>query len=467
MHSMNNGGSAHHHPMFKYEAVSPVICSKLDLEEQKMRESRLNGSYVSDDSDSEDVTVQDERRRERLLLIANGPPCAIEKSPRKLKFLKHFGLTTNEIRSEIDHERKRKRRKIYRERSVSPVIVEDNERQTSPLRIPHHISQDSLNREKDYQFKAYFLYPLGLEAVTAERRREMEIIRHACEREKQRRLKLKPEPKPPKANSTDLNGHTPSQKALPSATSSGGGVKRKHSEMENSSPTGSSSEPTSRISLGQLQERHPATQVPSQHGAAPPTTAQSARPLAENRAIIFPQDSRDPKRRISKEFAQEFHESVLQTTRQQQEIARHQGRPDEVRYHIGDRSQSGPRTKIVKEEPLALSSDGQSGSDVPPDTVPRARPSSSANNTPPLRWPGIEAIMEAYQQHLQEHREEKNVLQDQCKHLKSKNIELNKLAEHLSARMSELLASKSRADDERATHQSAIDGLKRCLKFLR
>lgn len=99
MHSMNNGGSAHHHPMFKYEAVSPVICSKLDLEEQKMRESRLNGSYVSDDSDSEDVTVQDERRRERLLLIANGPPCAIEKSPRKLKFLKHFGLTTNEIRS--------------------------------------------------------------------------------------------------------------------------------------------------------------------------------------------------------------------------------------------------------------------------------------------------------------------------------------------------------------------------------
>lgn len=106
------------------------------------------------------------------------------------------------------------------------------------------------------------------------------------------------------------------------ATSSGGGVKRKHSEMENSSPTGSSSEPTSRISLGQLQERHPATQVPSQHGAAPPTTAQSARPLAENRAIIFPQDSRDPKRRISKEFAQEFHESVLQTTRQQQEIAR-------------------------------------------------------------------------------------------------------------------------------------------------
>lgn len=72
-----------------------------------------------------------------------------------------------------------------------------------------------------------------------------------------------------------------------------------------------------------------------------------------------------------------------------------------MRYHIGDRSQSGPRTKIVKEEPLALSSDGQSGSDVPPDTVPRARPSSSANNTPPLRWPGIEAIMEAYQQHLQ------------------------------------------------------------------
>lgn len=37
---------------------------------------------------------------------------------------------------------------------------------------------------------------------------------------------------------------------------------------------------------------------------------------------------------------------------------------------------------------------------------------------------------------ITEHREEKNVLQDQCKHLKSKNIELNKLAEHLSARMS-------------------------------
>ena len=74
--------------------------------------------------------------------------------------------------SEIDFMRRCKRRKIYRERSLSPVELEESpERSPSPLHIPTHIHPDSLNREKDYKYKACFLYSLNLEAVTPERRR--------------------------------------------------------------------------------------------------------------------------------------------------------------------------------------------------------------------------------------------------------------------------------------------------------
>ena len=82
--------------IFKYEAISPVLSSKLDIEERRIRESRLNGTYHSDESD-EDLGLE-ESNIQRLLLISSGPACELDKSPSKLKFLRHFGLTTRSHR---------------------------------------------------------------------------------------------------------------------------------------------------------------------------------------------------------------------------------------------------------------------------------------------------------------------------------------------------------------------------------
>ncbi len=85
-----------------YFQFDPPVLSKLDLEEQRMREARINGSYHSDEESTsesgDDPTVSDERKKQRLLLISSGPPCKLDRSPKKLKYLNQFGLTTKQQR---------------------------------------------------------------------------------------------------------------------------------------------------------------------------------------------------------------------------------------------------------------------------------------------------------------------------------------------------------------------------------
>ncbi len=82
---------------FRFDA--PVL-SKLDLEEKKVREARMNGMYKSDESSSEsdDEVAKEEKKMEKLLVISSGPPCKLDKSPKKLKYMQQFGLTTKEQR---------------------------------------------------------------------------------------------------------------------------------------------------------------------------------------------------------------------------------------------------------------------------------------------------------------------------------------------------------------------------------
>ena len=127
----------------------------------------------------------------------------------------------------------------------------------------------------------------------------------------------------------------------PSPTS----IKRKHNEIEggqqsSTHPTGApkASIDSRHISLSQLQERHlsaakPTTQAPHPlHHSSPSstslpfpntnsTTTQSQGGAVDGgRAVIFPESrgQEEPQHRISRDFAQEFHQSVLQTTRQQE-----------------------------------------------------------------------------------------------------------------------------------------------------
>ena len=93
-------------------------------------------------------------------------------------------------------------------------------------------------------------------------------------------------------------------------------MKRKYSEMESGYLRPHRPEPK-RITLGQLHERH----LQAEHSSRP-SLSQSTHPphqhiaplhtSADSRAVIYP-ESHDAKLR-SREFAQEFHNEVLQAT---------------------------------------------------------------------------------------------------------------------------------------------------------
>ena len=99
------------------------------------------------------------------------------------------------------------------------------------------------------------------------------------------------------------------------------GVKRKLHELENGGPPLQRPEPK-RISLSQLRERHLARNQhtnPDAAFAGPASSSSSSSCHSDNRAVIFPENMEAKQRAISREFAQEFHESVLLSTRQKQE----------------------------------------------------------------------------------------------------------------------------------------------------
>ena len=75
------------------------IVSKLDVEERKMRESRLNGTYCSDsEEDEEIVAAMEMERKQQLTIIITGPPIPLDTSRNKLRYLKSMGLTTHSRR---------------------------------------------------------------------------------------------------------------------------------------------------------------------------------------------------------------------------------------------------------------------------------------------------------------------------------------------------------------------------------
>ncbi|ELU03232.1 hypothetical protein CAPTEDRAFT_227025 [Capitella teleta] len=115
----------------------------------------------------------------------------------------------------------------------------------------------------------------------------------------------------------------------------------------------------------------------------------------------------------SREFSREFHASVLQVTQQQQ---------------------------LKADEDATASS---------------------------FKWPGIEALLEAYQRHSQEQGLEQHVLKEQCANLKSHQRQLNHTAEQLSSRISELIQHKQKLEGDRQRTQTSLDALKRPLRAVR
>ena len=75
---------------------------------------------------------------------------------------------------DVEYERQCKRRRLYREPSISPVQLAEGEggeekADTHPG-LTTHINSDDLIRGPDYKSKCRFLHSLALEAVPVEKR---------------------------------------------------------------------------------------------------------------------------------------------------------------------------------------------------------------------------------------------------------------------------------------------------------
>ncbi|XP_023217672.1 uncharacterized protein LOC111620060 [Centruroides sculpturatus] len=81
----------------------PRVISKLDLEEEKIRKARLNGTYNSDESESDSEEENDLNRLNSMLIITKGPPLKLDTSAEKMKFLNMFGLITNRRKKAVNN----------------------------------------------------------------------------------------------------------------------------------------------------------------------------------------------------------------------------------------------------------------------------------------------------------------------------------------------------------------------------
>ncbi|XP_071447822.1 proline-rich protein 36-like [Hetaerina americana] len=136
------------------------------------------------------------------VVLTKGPPAQLDASPRKLAFLKIFGLTTLKKRDDLELAKCERRFARHWERvggcpppttsTTPPTTAEPgktNEREASAgSLLPYPpATPDSLLRTADYSARVRFLTSLELESVPRSKREDMELIWQAIVEERIRR----------------------------------------------------------------------------------------------------------------------------------------------------------------------------------------------------------------------------------------------------------------------------------------
>ncbi|XP_060080641.1 genetic suppressor element 1-like isoform X2 [Ylistrum balloti] len=365
-----------------------------------MEERKLREQRLRSDynSDDSDVESEDEEiKRQRLLFIRSGPPIPLDTSKPKIKFLNQLGLTSHRVKRDLEHQKQRKRRRSLRERSISPVLLADGE-STEDSAPSLSLSQD-LNSDALCQEQDY------------------------------------PE-KCSFLSSMKLSTISPDKKK---------GVKRKSSE---SSAEGSIGSKMLLLDKDGGKTKPNSSLMPSNSFNSTDKTA-----------ILFP--NKNKKKMLSREFAQEFHESVLQTTRQKElnnRIGMAPNRPTDMKMFSG-KGELPSVSRLASNSgssKAGSSAGGSAGCRTDHDT-----------NGGVQRWPGIDSLLEAYQHHSEEQKLERGILMERCHHLQTDNQDLNRTAESLSKRMAELIEQKRQASNARNKLQESIDSLKKCTRDIR
>ncbi|KAM9373981.1 LOW QUALITY PROTEIN: genetic suppressor element 1-like [Phaethornis superciliosus] len=480
-------------PMYIYDEFVQQhrrLVSKLDLEERRRREAREKGYFYDlddscDDSDEEEV-------RAHLRCVAEQPPLKLDTSSEKLEFLQLFGLTTQQQKEELLSQKRRKRRRMLRERSPSPPPPQNKRRTPSPrLPLSTRYSPDEMNNSPNFEEKKRFLTIFNLTHISTEKRK----VSPAADKEKLvemlQAMKQKPTPAAVvvKSSPRDSPSGPPTELPVPPLL------------LDPDKPLGISvPEPQKAGELGRLEQLRPQelprgkepgsipVEKPRLSDGHPGKKALSI--LGYVRGPLPPKDipvplshSMNGKSKpwepfIAEEFAQQFHESVLQST--QKALQKHKGGTLEqnhkldasIHYNIPELQ---PPSRLPAPPPQnGTNSEGL----LPPRGMPPLPRDSASEEEeeeeeeeegeeeeeyPRPKWQGIEAIFEAYQEHIEEQNLERQVLQTQCRRLEAQHYSLSLTAEQLSHSMAELRNQKQKMVSERERLQAELDHLRKCL----
>lgn len=75
-------------------SLSPVLVSRLDKKEERLRTARANGTYNSESEGETDSEAEEDKKRERLTIFKRALPDELEVSPSKVMLLHALGLST-------------------------------------------------------------------------------------------------------------------------------------------------------------------------------------------------------------------------------------------------------------------------------------------------------------------------------------------------------------------------------------
>ncbi|XP_063103835.1 genetic suppressor element 1 isoform X4 [Cavia porcellus] len=442
-------------PAYIYDEVLQQrrrLVSKLDLEERRRREAQEKGYYYDlddsyDESDEEEV-------RAHLRCVAEQPPLKLDTSSEKLEFLQLFGLTTQQQKEELVAQKRRKRRRMLKERSPSPPAVQSKRQAPSPrLALSTRYSPDDMNNSPNFEEKRRFLTIFNLTHISAEKRKDAATQPASLETEKPIGIAASLSDVPKAMETGRLDPLRPRELSRAQEPAPSSGEKARLSEA-----------PGSKKSLSMLH---------SIRGSAPKDT-----PVPLSHSINGKSKPWEPF--VAEEFAHQFHESVLQST--QKALQKHKGSvamlsaeqnhkvDASVHYNIPE-LQSSSRVPLPQhngqQEPLA----GRKGpltqevdQDSEEDDEEEEEDSGEEEDEVPRRkWQGIEAIFEAYQEHVEEQNLERQVLQTQCRRLEAQHYSLSLTAEQLSHSMAELRSQKQKIVSERERLQAELDHLRKCL----
>ncbi|XP_039503729.1 genetic suppressor element 1-like [Pimephales promelas] len=428
------------------------LLSKLDLEEKKRREAREKGYYYEfddsyDESDEEEVRVH-------LRRVAQQPPLKLDASTEKTEFLGLFGLTTLSKRDELLEMKRRKRRRMMQERMPSPSAVQSKRKTPSPP-LTTRFTPEEMDRTAELDDKKHFLSMFHLNHVSVDERRKNKKIEDLLEAIKQKTVTLNTLRY---ASDTPLSSPTASVSAVSHLNQS---VSNAHPEPLNHSPQ--HPPPQDPPPLAPLQ---PKTSSPSRRGPSLQASArQTLRPKELNGVKL-----QDWERRNSEDFAQHFHQSVLQSTQISQQKQKGE-------LSIGASEQFDPHAHPPPGLQRALNKlpNGQTNGHLSAlHNSPGVRNDLSAGEgissdedeeeesfSP--RWKGIESIFEAYKEYMEERSIEHQVLQSECRRLETQHYNLSLTAEQLSHSMRELLAQKHNLALKRERMQAELEHFKKCL----